>query len=791
MLHSSTHRLRAVMFSLFACAIAFVGSPVIAQTKWHNDIDASMINDIVHRDGVLYMATFGGLLVYDIDRASFEQYANISGMPSNALRCLVFDTDNNLYIGTADFGIAKIRFSNGRPVLSRSLNSQIDGLSSNVMTSISLWGSDLLYGANPGAGTIRNDFASARYFTRDGLPSDEVRDVLGAGDHAWIATASGVAVLDRLGLIRRPTGGPPVSNVLASDGSRIWVGTNNGVWRFDPADSSWTDVGPATRIMHGLYWDGATMWGGSTRQLCRYTGTGSVWSQFNTAPVSSRYNFGGGGGLNQIRGLATGSDGQLYVSSVQTDDQRGANLIRFDGTTMFNLVPNAPGGNDIRRISIDTDGSVWTMFSGFYVGKRMPTGQWVNYNPSVDGAETPGNQFNNLALLADSQGFKWFCTLSRPLVTLDRLDDRTDAAYANDTWARYGIGAGGGDGLQSLSLQRGVEDPVGNRWFLGDISLLESQGWQGIQILARDGSEWFEMTPIKQPAMASGDIVDVAFGSFHAFVAHRTAGIQRWNLGGFQWGAIENMTGDTWSQTVPPTSLPGSVSAIELRSDGVIWIASDAGLFRYPSTRATAVVDEIPVYAGIGAGILSRGIADIVLDDDENLWVATNLGLNKIARDDETAIETYTTAVAYVTSLADLRYPISIITPLSNANCRSLATHATKDILYIGTSSGLTTLDYSAPPIVDTDVSQVYLYPNPVYKSRGQNELKIQNISGPVAVEVYTLEGVLVHTQQVDTNGQVAWDLTTATGFVVSSGNYLVRIIGPNGAITKTIAVLR
>ncbi|HXV12885.1 MAG TPA: T9SS type A sorting domain-containing protein, partial [Candidatus Krumholzibacteria bacterium] len=138
-----------------------------------------------------------------------------------------------------------------------------------------------------------------------------------------------------------------------------------------------------------------------------------------------------------------------------------------------------------------------------------------------------------------------------------------------------------------------------------------------------------------------------------------------------------------------------------------------------------------------------------------------------------------------------LRYPLSIISPLSNSDCWALAMHPTEDILYVGTIAGVTVLDYTPAPAVATNLSRVYLYPNPVYRSRGHNEIMIQNITGPVSIEVYNLEGVLVHSQTVDANGQVAWDLTTETGFLVGSGNYLVRVVGPDGAVTKTISVLR
>jgi hypothetical protein len=59
-----------------------VAAPAAAQVDWNNHIDASMINDIVYRDGVLYMATFGGLVLYDVDANRFEQFDNVdTGMP--------------------------------------------------------------------------------------------------------------------------------------------------------------------------------------------------------------------------------------------------------------------------------------------------------------------------------------------------------------------------------------------------------------------------------------------------------------------------------------------------------------------------------------------------------------------------------------------------------------------------------------------------------------------------------------------------------------------------------------
>jgi len=310
------------------CAlVATTAAAVRAQAPevtWRNHIDASMINEIVPRGDVLYMATFGGLVLYDVGRGTFDQYDTVSGLPSSFLTCLLIDAEDNIYLGTEDIGIVKVRVSPGRLTLIRALNEQIDGLASNSVNSVATWGEDIVYGSTPGAGTIRKDFASARYFKRDGLPAADVRDVLPDGDFVWLATDSGLAVLDRFGLLRQPSGGPPRANVLASDGSRIWVGTGDGVWRLDPSDSSWTNVGPAAFPIYSLTWDGTTMWGGSTRvNLFRYDGTGTDWTWFQQASsIFDNYRLGDPNG-HRLRSVAVLPSGDVYVGTAQPGERRG------------------------------------------------------------------------------------------------------------------------------------------------------------------------------------------------------------------------------------------------------------------------------------------------------------------------------------------------------------------------------------------------------------------------------------------------------------------------------------
>lgn len=790
------HAIGAVVASLAALG----GAPAAAADKWHNHIDASMINEIVPRGNELYIATFGGILVYDRTDGTFQQYTNDTGLTSNALRCLTFAANGDIYAGTTDIGVAKVRLANGHLTLIRSLSEQIDGLASNHINSIATWNDLIVYGSTPGAGTIRKDFASARFFERDGLPGPDVFDVMPFGSEVWMATAGGVATLNALGIIQTVANGPANANVIGTDGTHIFVGTGANVRRYDPSTTTWTDIGPNApgnpgQRIFSLFWDGSSLWAGGTRSIHHYSGSGTTWTTISANAIQNLYAFSAGPGNAEMRGLAVFGPNDVYFGSASQIDLRGPNLMHYDGTNITNPHSNTPGGNDVRRMDFDTDGSLWASFGSFYVGKLMKDGNWLNYNSSVPGIEIPTNPYTNIAFLADSQGHKWFSTLSLPsgpLKPLDELVDQGDANYGNDTWVRHDLDSGGGDTYGSLRPVRAAEDPAGNRWFMSDDDFVAAgePNWQGFNILSRDGTTWFRMNPLKDSRMISGNVFDVAFGGTETFVGFKSKGVYRWIHGGYDWPTLTNFASAQWLPVVTTNQLPSgaTISRLALRSDGRLWIATDAGLFYKPIGGGP--LGTVPTYTGISPGIVSPKVQDIVLDHDENLWVGTDLGLNRIARDDNNDIQTFLTPASFAL-LSGLRYSLDVISPVANADVRSLAVHPTKDILYIGTLGGLSIYDFSPPPATATDLSKVYVFPNPVYTSKGHTALKVGNLTGPVTVEIYDLEGELVDSRQVATNGGVAWDLKTRDGLLAGSGKYIVRIVGEKGSVQRPIALIR
>ena len=550
------------------------------------------------------------------------------------------------------------------------------------------------------------------------------------------------------------------------------------------------------RQIHALFWDGATMWAGDRTRVWRWSGSGTAWTPVGIDTFTLLYEL--RGSTTEVRGLAVDpSTGDVFAGVSLDNERRGANLIRLapDGRREV-LRPDAPGGSDVLRLSVDVDGAVWASFATYYAGKLETDGHWVNYNGAIPESDSLSSRFTNLTCLADSRGTKWFCTLSTPASPspLDRLDDGLDADYGNDVWRHAGIGDGGGDGLGSLRLQRAREDPAGNVWFLSDAEPTTGvpAGWWGIQIHDPVGNAWVRIDPATEPRMPDGDVVDVAFAGGFVYLALREFGVQPWVTGGYDFASLADRSDDQWGTPLRVGQalgqIDGRISAIVLRSDNVLWIGTDNGLYKW---ERQSFLTRIGAFTGLSPGLLSPQVNALALDADENLWVATSRGLNRIARDDDARIDAWSTAAEYQRSLAALRYPLDVISPLADAECRSLAVAPGRDVIYVGTRTGLSVFDFSPAASRIDPLAGVYAYPNPVRRGMGDEGVRLGGFEGRVDVDVYTLGGQRVAHVDDRASGDVVWDLFTASGLRAAPGVYVLRIRNGAASTVRRVAIVR
>lgn len=779
--------------SLAALLVLLSAGPVSAgNSAWSGHVDASLISEIISHNGEFYIASSGGLLVYNPADSTFDQYDNSIGLPSNYLTCVAFARDGRLYAGTLESGMSVLTNAAGGFNVDN-LSSTFHGLADDHITSVAAWGDTVVYGSQGGAGLILGGFAGRRFVKDDGLPSNDVADVFPAGDFVWIATDSGVARLDRQGFITDVSAGLPTldTHVLARDDTTMWAGTTFGVARFDDALQEWVPVAGVNGIVFSMGYEPVTqtLWAGTRGEF--FSNNGSGWTNRNIINIYVKYDL--SNTFSELRGLLPTPDGSVYMGTGDPRRGRGGFLILWDGTSVRDLVVEGPPMNNLLRLSPDIDGSMWVSSFSFGVGKLTPDGHWFNYNRAA-GDNNLNSRFTNLTCLADSKGSKWFSTLSTPAapVPMNELQDQLDTDRTNDLWASYGIGDGGGDGLQSLRGQNAVEDPYGNLWFLSDEEPYgNAPNWWGINILSEDRTRWRHITPTStNGGMLSRNVTDVAFDQGgQVYVALRFYGVQSWFTGGLETDELFDLTNDGWTTngTSSADFNAAGINALAVRSDGVIWIGTELGLFKMDTVGRFT---EFRANRGFGVGLLSDNVRDVILDREENVWVATDLGLNWIDRDDETDIQSFTTPAVWQQQLS-LFFPPSVVSPLVDASCNALALHPTEPWLYVATRGGLSVLDIGALSPATTNLARVYVYPNPIRRPRGDNAIRIGNLNDRVDVKIYTLEGELVHEAYNVTASDDAWDLTTASGYLAAPGIYVVRISGDTGTVVKRVALIR
>ena len=167
---------------LVACVLgAAYGTSGAQVGKWTSLVDPSMISDMMLKDGELYIASSGGLLIFDPADSTVDRFDNTTGIPANFLTCMTFALDGGLWVGTNNAGLARLDQRGGGFGVTP-LNSTFHGLVDDRITSITTWGDTIAYGTPNGAGLVIEGFAGARFQMDQGLPSNNVADVMGDGN---------------------------------------------------------------------------------------------------------------------------------------------------------------------------------------------------------------------------------------------------------------------------------------------------------------------------------------------------------------------------------------------------------------------------------------------------------------------------------------------------------------------------------------------------------------------------------------------------------------------------------
>jgi ligand-binding sensor domain-containing protein len=736
---SQSGRALAIAIAIIAAASSAPSARSNAATRLFitNHVSSNQIGDLASWQGSLAAATLGGVVTVDpASGATTKVIASPGGLPSNRILSIAQSPSGDLWAGTADQGLARIR-PNG--TFRRTLTS-FDGLPTDRVQALYVTGDSIWVGTSGGVALFTENAANGQVVLRrsdskastgSGLISDDVIDFVSRQDTLWCATAAGLSIFaggvwqSRAALI-----GVMVS-ALAEHQDTLWAATAAGPRRY--ANGAFTTVAAGHfGVSLALASSGGSFFSGTGLGVQRFNGTG--WVLVAGLPGVSFGTLG-----NDPSGtLWAGSDVGLY---------------RHNGTPpeWTHVTSNGPATHGVQRAAADGRGAWFTTgneaIPGVGVGVLHYDGsKWSTVTNASSGGGL--DQTSAFGLLSDRAGRLWFghcCSATEPRPRTDRWDLAADAwdhpAATNLlTFAQQGAGDVFGG---SVEHGNGVYVfDSGTAALLDSLTPLNTQGGTGA-------------------GLASNNLRDLAFDSSgRGWIAHAASGLDIWNGG----GTLTNHTDDVWLRF--DVGLPSlQTTSVVATGPSSGWIGTIAGVARIQNdllAPATA--------AAVNAALASREIRDLTLDSGGNLWIATLLGLARVDA---------VTGGVEVWRVTD---------GLVSDDVRCLAWDSGRSVLWVGTADGISEVrpgDASGPGFD----ARSYVYPNPL--AAGATALRLGGIDDEVSGEIRDAAGGLIRRFTCDPARNEVWDLTLANGSRAVPGIYLVVLRDGSDSRVLRVAILR
>ncbi|HVP33177.1 MAG TPA: diguanylate cyclase [Steroidobacteraceae bacterium] len=555
-----------------ACALPAVGDAArweaMASSQFRNySVDNGLAGNALtalaqDRDGFLWIGSQSGLMRFDGYRFRIFQHdpQDAGSIPSNFVQSLFADAAGNLWVGTANAGLARFDPRTGR------------------------------YVSYPVGGARGFRAANTEAVIDDGQSG------------LWVGTDGG---LDHLAV---PTGEiihyeSPRSDGLSHDhvqalyresSGSLLVGERNGLMRFYPdagrferlsiADASGQPVetGVGTFAEDGEH----RLWFGTTRSgVGLFDSRGSAHLARLAGPASAAL-------ANQsVRGLAPGPDGKLFVATY------GAGLFLLDPATLSlrqirhsDTDPSSLPDDQAYGLLRDRSGMLWVATEN---GLSVTNPGQTAFETVVVDRERPDRltEASGLATFVDSHDRLWvghhtsgvdvFDTNGTRLVTLhpDRgthgAGDRSVYAFAESADGTVWIGTT--DGLYGVRA-RG--------WRIQAVPFLDNHVGPNIQRLLADGTS--------------------------LWVGSRR-GLYRYDLRSGRWSSYNSQS--------PRGLAENFVLAIVRRPDGKLWVGTRNGLELFDPAAGETVSFGAPAPAG--AAIPKAFVVDLWGGPDGSLWIAT------------------------------------------------------------------------------------------------------------------------------------------------------------------------
>jgi signal transduction histidine kinase/CheY-like chemotaxis protein/ligand-binding sensor domain-containing protein len=380
------------------------------------------------------LSSGGDLASIDVASGEVTVYAfRNGGLASNASSGVVSiqeDHERALWLGTNKLGLVKLTPDRKQAIWYQSNPDDPDGLRDDLVVGLFKDRDGRFWSMTKAGAVYRFDTERPRF--RSYRHQQTGPQSLGKGsvtavyaddpDTLWIGTDRGLNRVDRTTdqatQVNQPVFARGVSAIVKDRSGHLWFGTNgNGLVRFDPGAGRYTTHSHVASDPRSLNHDrvtalrvdrGGSLWVGTDFGLSRWEPATGDFSTFRPQPK----------GLVQYRSIAEDASGALWLATssrgVQRFDPRTGTFKVFDSELRAAL---PPGHNRVSSVHVDRAGTVWVAtFRG--LGKLDPRDTTFTSYASRSGL--PADTV--LGILEEDDGRLWLSTPNG----LSRFDPRAE-----------------------------------------------------------------------------------------------------------------------------------------------------------------------------------------------------------------------------------------------------------------------------------------------------------------------------------------------------------------------------
>lgn len=734
----------AAVWFLAALSVAEISNAQLPNSNWSAISSMATVNEIVRTEDIVWAATNGGVLRYDLTSRGYKRFTRVNGLAGNQVLSAVADEEGNLWFGTNGHGLSKFIASSGR------FTRPFGEFSEFQLDDLTIDGNRLYIASNVGVSLFLTDVERVKenYRQFGSYPRDAAVSAVAVHDgKLWVGTENGMAWAD---LTEQNLQDPqawstddrvaPVADFLVGSNTLL-AAAGQGIWRWDMFREQWiseSQMGVVTSLgmldgkpvalttnsrllerqnrsrwtsisssgnLRTLSRDGEELWVGTYEGL-------AVIGDDSPPPLGDPPE-------NHFYDMTMLAGGNLWVASIPNDQTvivKG--LYHFDQTRWWvhdnnNGIPS----NLTVAVEEDRSGQLWVGTWGHGLIILDSQNNWRHFNQSnsvLKGIPTNPNFVVVSDIQRDADGNMWLVNIQAGLAVVDGFPHRQ---FHLNTQATLGLAPGRDMGKLAIS-------PDDLKW-LGTA--------QDGLIMFDDGGTPFEGGDERTVAINTG--FDSRLGS-------------------------------------------DRVTAVYSNQAGVVWVGTDNGLnrisYRYDKATGDFEIRSWREYR-LHNGLRSPVITDIEGDADGNIWAGTRGGLTQLKT---TGLLTFT----YTTDNS----------PLIDDRVESLLFDPTGGELWIGTFDGLARLQITGER--DPQASAVTAYPNPLLLSpTAGNRVTIDRLPAGSSVRIFSVDGQLVRELQAFFQEiSVTWDGTNASGRFVDSGIFFfVATDRAGNSTTGKFAVIR